>query len=167
MEIKAYIKDQVGSELRKEAIKRFKSFRGSLSNAIEEAVIQWLRRNERTEYRLKELIEKATLDPEVLAVFMFGSYIERKTDYRDIDLAFLIRDESDEVSVLSKYDDFDNDPKFDISCLNSLGTILRKEVLEGGIILLSKDKNALYDFAEETMREYSDFQKLYEMMISG
>ena len=167
MEIKAYIKDQVGSELRKEAIKRFKSFRGSISNAIEEAVIQWLRRNERTEYRLKELIEKATLDPEVLAVFMFGSYIERKTDYRDIDLAFLIRDESDEVSVLSKYDDFDNDPKFDISCLNSLGTILRKEVLEGGIILLSKDKNALYDFAEETMREYSDFQKLYEMMISG
>ena len=167
MEIKAYIKDQVGSELRKEAIKRFKSFRGSISNAIEEAVIQWLRRNERTEYRLKELIEKATLDPEVLAVFMFGSYIERKTDYRDIDLAFLIRDESDEVTVLSKYDDFDNDPNFDISCLNSLGTILRKEVLEGGIILLSKDKNALYDFAEETMREYSDFQKLYEMMISG
>jgi predicted nucleotidyltransferase len=167
MEIKAYIKDQVGLELREEAIKRFKSFRGSISNAIEEAVIQWLRRNERTEYRLKELIEKATLDPEVLAVFMFGSYIERKTDYRDIDLAFLIRDESDEVTVLSKYDDFDNDPNFDISCLNSLGTILRKEVLEGGIILLSKDKNALYDFAEETMREYSDFQKLYEMMISG
>ena len=167
MEIKAYIKDQVGSELRKEAIKRFKSFRGSLSNAIEEAVIQWLRRNERIEYRLKELIEKARHDPDVLAIFMFGSYIERKTDYRDIDLAFLIRDESDEVSVLSKYDDFDNDPKFDISCLNSLGTILRKEVLEGGIILLSKDKNALYDFAEETMREYSDFQKLYEMMISG
>ena len=126
-----------------------------------------MRRNERIEYRLKELIEKARHDPDVLAIFMFGSYIERKTDYRDIDLAFLIRDESDEVSVLSKYDDFDNDPKFDISCLNSLGTILRKEVLEGGIILLSKDKNALYDFAEETMREYSDFQKLYEMMISG
>ena len=113
------------------------------------------------------MIEKARHDPDVLAIFMFGSYIERKTDYRDIDLAFLIRDESDELKVLSKYDDYDNDPNFDISCLNSLGTILRKEVLEGGIILLSKDKNALYDFAEETMREYSDFQKLYEMMISG
>ena len=167
MEIKAYINDQIGADLRKGAIARFTYFKGSLSNAVEEAIIQWLRRNERIAERLKALLEKASIDDDVVAIFLFGSYAKKRTDYRDVDLSFLLKDPKDETSVLSKYDDLNNDPKFDISCLNSLGTMLKKEVLEEGIILLSKDKNSLYDFAENTVKECSDFERFYEMMVYG
>ena len=167
MEIKAYINDQVGEELRKGAIARFTYFKGSLSNAVEEAVIQWLRRNERIAERLKVLIEKAATDNEVVAIFMFGSYVKKKTDYRDVDFAFLLRDQAREIPVLAKYDDLEGNPTFDISCLNSLGTMIKQEVLEHGTILLCKDDTALYDFSEHTIREYSDFKRLHDMMIYG
>ena len=163
MEIKAYINDQIGADLRKGAIARFTYFKGSLSNAVEEAIIQWLRRNE----RLKALLEKALTDDDVVAIFIFGGYAKKRTDYRDIDIAFLLGDSMNETSVLARYDDMEGDPKFDISCLNSMGTIIKQEVLENGTILLSKDANALYDFSERTIREYSDFTRLHELMIHG
>ena len=167
MEIKAYINDQIGADLRKGAIARFTYFKGSLSNAVEEAIIQWLRRNERIAERLKTLLEKASTDDDVVAIFLFGGYAKKRTDYRDIDIAFLLGDSMNEISVLARYDDMDGDPRFDISCLNSMGTIIKQEVLENGTILLSKDANALYDFSERTITEYSDFTRLHELMIHG
>ena len=53
---------------------------------------------------------------------------------------------------MARYDDMDGDPRFDISCLNSMGTMIKHEVLENGTILLSKDANALYDFSERTIQ---------------
>ena len=167
MEIKAYINDQIGEELRKGAIARFTYFKGSLSNAVEEAIIQWLRRNERIAERLRALLEKASTDDDVIAIFLFGSYNKKRTDYRDIDIAFLLRDSVNEISALARYDDMEGDPRFDISCLNSMGTMIKQEVLENGTVLLSKDVNALYDFSERTIREHSDFKGLYELMIHG
>ena len=71
MEIKAYINDQIGADFRKGAITRFTYFKGSLSNAVEGAIIQWLRRNERIAERLKALLEKASTDDDVVAIFLF------------------------------------------------------------------------------------------------
>ena len=133
MNIKAHINDQIGADLRKGAIARFTYFKGPLNNAVEEAIIQWLRRNERIVERLN----------------------------------FLLGDSMNEISVLARYDDMDGNPRFDISCLNSMGTMIKQEVLENGTILLSKDVNALYDFSERTIREYSDFTRLHELMIHG
>ena len=73
MEIKAYINDQIGADLRKGAIARFTYFKGSLSNAVEEAIIQWLRRNERIDERLKALLERASTD-DMVGIFLFGGY---------------------------------------------------------------------------------------------
>ena len=101
MEIKAYINDQIGADLRKRAIARFTYFKGSLSNAVEEAIIQWLRRNE----RLKALLEKASSDDDVVAIFLFGGYAKKRTGYRDIDIAFLLGDSMNEISVLATCDD--------------------------------------------------------------
>ena len=166
MKIKAYINDQIGANLRKGAIARFTYFKGSLNNAVEEAIIQWLRRNERIAERLKALLEKASTD-EVVATFLFGGYAKKRTDYRDIDIAFLLRDSMSEISVLARYDDMDGGPRFDISCLNSMGIMIKQEVLENGTIKLSKDANVLYDFSDRTIREYSDFTRLRELMIHG
>ncbi|MCL6002424.1 MAG: nucleotidyltransferase domain-containing protein [Thermoplasmatales archaeon] len=167
MEIKAYINNEVGAQLRKRAIERFTYFKGSLSNAVEEAIVQWLRRNERIAERLKILLDKAFNDDDVIAIYLFGSYVEKKTDYRDIDIAFLLKDPAKEISVLSRYDDLEMDPRLDISCLNSLATMIQQEVLENGTIIMSKDNGALYDFSERIIREYSDFNWLYELMING
>ena len=167
MEIKAYINDQIGADLRKGAIARFTYFKGSLSNAVEEAIVQWLRRNERIEERLRTILERASTDDDVLAIFLFGSYVEKKTDYRDIDVALLIKDSAKEISVLTRYDDMEGDPKFDISCINSMGTMIKHEVLDHGVVLLSKNQDMLYDFAEQTSKEYADFKRLYELMVNG
>jgi predicted nucleotidyltransferase len=167
MEVKAYINDNIGKELRDAAIKRFSYFRGSLSKAVEEAVIQWLRRNEKLENRLDKLLKKAEKDPNVLAVFVFGSFAEKKTSYRDVDLAFFLKEGSDETSVLADYEDSSEDPKFDISCINSLAVRVRKEVLENGSLLLCKNKPALYNFVIGTIREYEEFKHIYELMIYG
>ena len=151
MNIKAHINDQIGADLRKGAIARFTYFKGSLNNAVEDAIIQWLRRNERIAERLKALLDKASTDDDVVAIFLFGGYAKKRTDYRDIDIAFLLGDSMNEISVLARYDDMDGDLRFDISCLNSMGTMIKQEVLENGTILLSKDANALYDFSERTI----------------
>ena len=167
MEVKAYIDDNVGKELRDAAIKRFSYFKGSLSKAVEEAVIQWLRRNEKLENRLNRILKKAEKDSNVLGVFVFGSFAEKKTSYRDVDLAFFLKEGSDETSVLAEYEDSSEDPKFDISCINSLAIGVKKEVLENGSLLLCKDRPALYDFIIDAIREYEDFKHIYELMVYG
>ena len=167
MEIKAYIDEEVGKSLREGAIKRFGYFKGSLSKSIEEAVIQWLKTNEHLNERIKKITDKAANDPEVIAIFVFGSFAEKKTNYRDVDLAFLLTKDKDELSVLSKYEDYENDPKLDISCLNSLAVNVKKEVLDNGTMLFCKDKSKLYAFAMRTLMEYREFKHVYELMIYG
>ncbi len=167
MEIKAYIDEKVGGELRKQAFKRFGYFKGSLSKSIEEAVIQWLKNTEKLEERLNTLIEKADNDKNVVAVILFGSFAEGKTDYRDIDLAFLLANPKNSLSTLSAYEDFKEDLKFDISCLNSLAVNVRKEVLNSGKVLLCKNKPKFYEFMIDTLREYEDFKHVYELMLYG
>lgn len=167
MEIKAYIDDNVGKELRMAAMKRFGYFKGSISNAVEEAVIQWLSRNKSIEERLQNILKKAEMDKRVIAILLFGSFAGGKTNYRDIDLAFLLSDKSDELSTLSEYEDFIENPKFDMSCLNSLAVGVKKEVLASGKILLCKDKSKLYDFMISTLKEWEDFKHVYELMVYG
>ena len=84
--------------------------------------------------------------------FFFGSYAKKRTDYGDIDIDFLRSDSMNEISVSARSDDMDGDPRFDISCLNSMGTMIKQEVLENGTILLSKDANAVYGFSERTIK---------------
>jgi len=167
MEVKAYIDEAVGVKMRERAFKRFGYFKGSISKAVEESIIQWLSKNERIDKRLNLLLEKASKDPNVIAVLMFGSFAAGKTDYHDVDLAFLLTDEKDELSILSEYDDLREDPNFDISCLNSLAISVKEEVLAGARILLCKDKSRLYDFMIKTLKEYEDFKHVYELMIYG
>ncbi len=165
MELKAYIDEDVGIKMREQAAKRFGYFKGSISKAVEEALIQWLSKNEQLEKRLKSLLEKATEDPNVIAVLLFGSFATGKTNYRDVDLSFLLAPGKNELSTLSRYEDFREDPKFDISCLNSLAINVRKEVLGSGKVLLCKDKSKLYDLMIKTLKEYEDFRHVYELML--
>jgi hypothetical protein len=44
-ETKIYIDDNVDKKLREEAMARFGYGRGSISSAVEEAIVQWLRRD--------------------------------------------------------------------------------------------------------------------------
>ena len=115
--------------------------------------------------RIKKIMEKAANDPKVIAIFVFGSFAEKKTNYRDVDMAFLLARDKDELSVLSRYEDYENDPKFDISCLNSLAVNVKKEVLDNGTMLFCKDKSKLYAFAMRTLIEYEEFKHIYELMI--
>ncbi len=167
MEIKAYINDEIGMGLRNSAIKRFGYFKGSLSNAVEEAVIQWIRKNELLEEKLKDLVDKSEKDSNVIAVMLFGSFARKETKYNDIDIAFLLRDPSKEIETLSKYDELDPCVKLDVSCLNTLAVNVKVEVLKDGKVLLLKDKGMLYDFMIKTIKEYNDFRHIYELMLYG
>ena len=94
MELKAYIRDNIGMEFRNKAMHRFGYFRGSLSNAVEEAIIQWLRKNDEIDTQIDDILKNAKTDANVIAIILFGSFARKDPSYRDVDMAFLLKDKN-------------------------------------------------------------------------
>lgn len=169
-ETKIYLNDSVDRALREEAMARFGYGRGSISAAAEEAIVQWLRRNNAIKARLAAIIETARKDRNVMAVLLFGSYAKMAPDYDDIDIALLLIPKADPQHELSIYRDISsipNGPQINFSILNTLPLDIQSRILNESKPLYVGEKSKLYDYSIKIAERWSDFKPKYLFMING
>jgi predicted nucleotidyltransferase len=168
-EAKIYISNDVDRKLRESAMKKFGYGRGSISKAAEEAIIQWLSKEEFIQDRLGALVEKAKSDKEVVAVLLYGSYARNEPNCRDIDVALLlggnkkIQDKLFEYSKLLVSDLY----RFDVVILNNLPIDMKVRILKEGMPLYVSDRSKLYSYSTDIIKEDSDYGYAFNAALSS
>ena len=168
-ETKIYIADDIDAKLREYGMRRFGYAKGSISKAVEEAIVQWLIKIDKINSKINAIIDKAKKDNDVIAVFMFGSFAQRKYTFRDVDIAVLFKDGADYSAKLFEYmgiADSVEDRTLDISALNILPLYIQSKVFNEGEILYSKDMKDLYKFNVREIRDFDDFSYTYKAMVN-
>ncbi|HUB92841.1 MAG TPA: nucleotidyltransferase domain-containing protein [Candidatus Saccharimonadales bacterium] len=166
-ESKIYISDRIDAQFREAAMKRFGYGRGSISLAAEEAIVQWLVKEDRIQSCLKRLLDEARKDNDVIAVLLFGSYARKEADYRDIDVAILLKNDADAYEEELRYHHLvgGHDEKLiDLSILNRLPLDLQSRVLDEAEVLYVKEASAFYDYSLGVIRDWSEFKYRMEMV---
>lgn len=163
-ETKIYIADDIDAKLRELAMERFGYGRGSISNAVEEAIVQWLNTQNEIKDRIRNLVEAAGKDSHVIAILLFGSYARREKGYRDIDIAILIDDGIKSFDELNKYSAIGDYAKFDISILNDLPMSVQRRVLNEARIIYLKDKDRLYDYSIQIAEGWSNYGHRFSIL---
>ena len=158
-ETKIYIDDKVDGALREIAMKRFGYGRGSISKAVEEAVVQWLRMQDNINSKISRIVEAAKSNEKVVAVILFGSYARKEADYKDVDIAVLLEDGSDSFVELNRLDVIGayEDRMFDIAVLNDVPLEIKRRILNEGIVVYTKDSSALYNYSIKVIRDIDEF----------
>ena len=147
-ETKIYISDDVDKELRERAMSKFGYGRGSISSAAEEAITQWLFREAGIQKKLQTLVEMAKADGETEAILLFGSYARKEPNYRDIDVAIVLKDRKDAARKLMAYLKAANpnaNLEIQVVIFNNLPLDMQRRVLNESKILYVSDKKALCD----------------------
>ncbi len=166
-ETKIYIADEVDARLREAAMERFGYRRGSISSAVEEAVMQWLEKQHAIKDGIRKIAEMAEKDRHVIAILLFGSYARGEKGYRDIDIAILIDNEARPFDELNKYSTTGNGIKFDVSILNDLPVNIQKRVLNEAKVVYLRDKDKLYDYSLKVAEEWPDYDYRFNILNSG
>lgn len=112
---------------------------------------------------VKKIVEKAKNDPEILALFLYGS-IAREEDHEqsDVDLCLVLTPASYTPQELSNkklayLKIFD----LDIQVFQQLPIYIKTRVIKDGKVLHCKDDAALYELSFSVIREFSDFEHIY------
>lgn len=106
--------------------------------------------------------------PEIVAVYLFGSYLEKSEQARDVDLALLL-----EVPVKSQVNLYmELYPQLaevfapvdvDLLFLNSASLPVRFEAISSGVVIYCKDIDRRTDYEYIVSGEYMDFRYHLEM----
>lgn len=113
--------------------------------------------------RLREVVQKAAGDTDVLAVIAFGSHARGDAGpASDVDVCLVLQPKRRTPLALSlkkmKYlKAFD----LDIQVFQQLPLYIRTRVLRDGKVLFCRDENGLYDLAFRTAQEFEDFKPVY------
>lgn len=100
----------------------------------------------RTTPAIDRLIARATEDPSVLAVLVFGSVARGEQSLAsDIDICLVLRPEVSE-GMTEKRLEYLAQSDLDIHIFQQIPLPIRRRVLKEGCVLLSKDDDALYRF---------------------
>lgn len=116
------------------------------------------------EHKLKEIINKIRRDKEVIAIFLYGSYLRNREYARDIDLCVMVDNKGYSISSLGKkrLSYLISVPEhFDIQVFQLLPLYVRIKVLKEGKILYSRNQRMIYDIAYDTIKEYRLFEPHY------
>lgn len=167
-ETKIYISDEIDKRLREHAMKKFGYGRGSISNAAEEAIAQWLLKESAIKNKLNIIKEMAKMDKDVIAVLLFGSYARKEQNYRDVDVALVIKDGKKSEQKLFDYlkavDSVEN-KIIDIVIFGSLPLEMRRRVLNEADILYVSDSSKLYDKSIETIKAWGEYSHMFNIML--
>ena len=167
-ETKIYFSDEVDRRLRERAMKRFGYGRGSISNAVEEAVSQWLLREGVIQSKLELIVERAKKDKDIIAVLLFGSYARKEPEYRDVDIALVLKDgKKSEEKIFDYYKAIGSSEAkiVDIVAFNTLPLEMRRRILNGATLLYSPDSGALYDKSIDTIRAWGEYSYMFNSML--
>ncbi|HEY83732.1 MAG TPA: nucleotidyltransferase domain-containing protein [Chloroflexi bacterium] len=124
---------------------------------------------------IPETISRALLDyaetrPEIIAVYIFGSYAAGQENANsDIDVALLLKNDVPDLPHLMLRLDVEvcralSSDRVDVLILNSTPLSLRAEVVRTGRLIASWDDAARIDFEVQTMNRWWDFKPLLDEM---
>jgi predicted nucleotidyltransferase len=112
-----------------------------------------------------KLLEMATLDADVLAVVIFGSYA-RKESYRDIDVCLFLNPDKTAVAFNKMLYYGGNLPDiFDINVFSLLPIYIQAAVMNDGIILLNKNYERLCDIYENAIKEWMAYKPHWDVYL--
>ncbi len=158
--IKVYINDDIDDRIRKLAMERFGYSKGSLSRAVESAIMQWIASIDNAETILRGIQEKAGKDENVTAVYLFGSYANGDKYFNDIDIAFLVKDETKFDKSAYRIDD-----KLDISVMQDLPLNIQMRIFGSGKLLVVNRNSKLLDYYFECLEKWEDFKDTFYDVI--
>ena len=137
----------------------------SMGAALTEAILVWTDKSAEILNGIDNIVKKARRDGEVIAVILFGSYARQEKDFRDVDIALLLKEPiKDGIKKASEYWISD---MFDVSILNGLPLNVASRVLEEGKVLYVSDMESLQRFSSKIVRDWSDFKPLYMEQITS
>lgn len=167
-ETKIYISDEIDKKLRECAMSKFGYGRGSISSAAEEAISQWLLKESVIGNRLKIIKEMAKTDTEIVAVLLFGSYARKEQNYRDVDVALVLKEDKKSEQKLFDYLKAVNsaeDKLIDIVIFNTLPLEMKRRVLNEADILYASNISELYDKSIETIRAWGEYSFMFNILL--
>jgi predicted nucleotidyltransferase len=160
-ETKIYIPDSLDAQLRETAMKRFGYGRGSISRAVETAIVQWLAQEDAIRGALDSIVSEAKKDSNVVSVLLFGGYARKEPSYGDVDVALVLK--KTKGSDLLKYEDAvvakesSRRTRLDIVAFDALPIDLQKRVLNEGVVLYATDERELREVAACVAERWDDF----------
>ena len=167
-ETKIYISDEIDKKLRERAMSKFGYGRGSISSAAEEAISQWLLKESVIGNKLKIIKEMAKTDKEMVAVLLFGSYARKEQNYRDVDVALVLKEDKKSEQKLFDYLKAVNsaeDKLIDIVIFNTLPLEMKKSILNEADILYASNISELYDKSIETIKAWGEYSYMFNIML--
>jgi predicted nucleotidyltransferase len=152
------------------AFRKFKATAAELGEsvgvALSEAISAWTDKNREILNGIDVITKKAKQDAEITAVILFGSYARQEKEFRDVDIALLLKEPvKDGIKKAAEYWISDI---FDVSILNNLPLNVASRVLEEGKVLYVSDIESLERFSIKTARSWADFKPLYmeQLLVS-
>ena len=116
-----------------------------------------------------EFKEKIKKDKEIIAVLIFGSYVNNRAYSRDIDVCLVLDKKYSNYEMTGKAIKYASllPSKFDISIFQQLPVYIQKSVLRGGKIIICKNEDKLYEIAYSTIKEFESFKYKYESYLEN
>ncbi len=123
--------------------------------------------NKEIQDRVKPILKKAKKDKDVLAVALFGSSVQNKEYYRDIDICIILKQKFLNLDMAKKHIAYAGivSDKVDVSIFQQLPVYIRMRVLKEGKFLIIKDQSKMYKLAFQTIREFNFYEKIYRRYL--
>lgn len=165
METKVYVEDRISKSWKELAMKRFGYGRGSISKAAQEALVLWIRNEEKITLSLRRLKDVATNEEDVDSILLFGSYA-RCEPYNDVDVAVIVSANSSRINVLSKLENILPDaPRFDLSVFNDMPLSLKSRVLSECRVIYSREGFDLKGLSADIMQHWIDIKPMLDSVL--
>jgi predicted nucleotidyltransferase len=116
-----------------------------------------------------KILAKARDDPQIVAVFLFGSQARGEiTSSSDVDICLVFRPGNYDSSALFRERlNYLKESGADIHIFSELPLYIRQRVLKEGRVLLCQDEDLLYEIAFRTAQAFEDFKHIYHGYLEG
>ncbi|SFR01249.1 type VII toxin-antitoxin system MntA family adenylyltransferase antitoxin [Desulfoscipio geothermicus] len=137
--------------------------------------------NNKKQFNQEKLIEILKQEPDIIAVYLFGSYLDEKvTQPGDVDLALLLSKPPKSnvqrfIKLYPKLSEVFAPFEVDLLFLHSVKVPMRFEVISASKVIYCTDDDLRTDFEDNVTREYLDFmyhlkaahREFYEELMEG
>lgn len=119
------------------------------------------------EKKIKEVVEKAKKDQDVIAVVVFGSFAKGEKN-RDIDICLILREGMKNIEMSHKRLEYLKEfPSLDISIFQQLPIYIRHRVMKEGKILFMRSFENVFDIYIKTIKEFESFKPKLKELLNG
>ncbi|RCK76505.1 MAG: hypothetical protein IGBAC_0867 [Ignavibacteriae bacterium] len=122
-----------------------------------------------SERKIKQLIELASQDDDVVSVLLFGSTARNEQSVNsDVDVCVVLKMGNYTKLFLSekKLKYLSLSGNIDVQIYQQLPIYIRQRILKEGKILFCKNEDELYEIAFDTIQKYEDFKHIYDYYLN-